>query len=117
MHICDMGIFFASMQRVLESPPTRLTVNQAAGIAVNAAAGNTTDCGSLMFGVCVMLCMILIACLQAGDDGILCSAVTQVLSKFLCYVILHVRVVTRPHHTSHAPHNTPCIDQVPGAHC
>jgi hypothetical protein len=32
-HRCDMG-----MQRAFESPPTQLIVNQAAGVAVNAAA-------------------------------------------------------------------------------
>jgi hypothetical protein len=33
MRVCDMY-----MQRAFESPPTQLTVNQAAGITVNAAA-------------------------------------------------------------------------------
>jgi hypothetical protein len=33
MRMCDM-----QMQRVFESPTTQLTVNQAAGVAVNAAA-------------------------------------------------------------------------------
>jgi hypothetical protein len=33
MCVCDM-----QMQRAFESPPTRLTVNQAAGVTVNAAA-------------------------------------------------------------------------------
>jgi hypothetical protein len=33
MHMCDM-----QTHRALESPPTQLTVNQAVGVAVNAAA-------------------------------------------------------------------------------